>query len=319
MAHNESHQNGGAPNEPRNPQVIRVIGVPMDLGQQRRGVDMGPSAVRYAGLQARMERLGYTVYDCGNIDVPVVEEVAEREASDEESNARHLGAIVHVCQSLYRETKECVGRDDIVIFLGGDHSMSVGSVAGVAARSPVGVLWIDAHADYNTPTSSPSGNVHGMPMATLLGEGPRALTDIGTPGAKLHASQVAMIGIRNLDMLERRRLAGSGISVFTMTEIDEHGIAAVTRRALDRLNHQRAIHVSLDMDSLDPDVAPGVGTPVRGGLSYREAHLLMEILAESGKVRSMDIVEINPILDARNQTAELAVDLAASLFGQRIL
>lgn len=299
--------------------TVRIIGVPMDLGQNRRGTDMGPSAVRYAGLQARMERLGYTVCDCGNVAVPVVEEIAERDRLEDDARARHLSAIVQVCQSIYAEATECIGPDDLAIFLGGDHSMSVGSVAGIVAKRPTGVLWVDAHADYNTPDSSPSGNVHGMPVAALLGDGPRALAEVGFPGPKLKPSHIVMIGIRNLDTAERRRLMQSGISVFTMAEIDEHGIASVTRRALDRLNHLQAIHVSLDMDSLDPDVAPGVGTPVRGGLSYREAHLLMEILAASGKVRSMDIVEINPILDHRNQTAELAVDLAASLLGQRIL
>jgi arginase len=304
---------------PQTARTVRIIGVPMDLGQSRRGVDMGPSAVRYAGLQARMERLGYVVHDCGNIDVPVVEEIAERDRLEDDANARHLNAIVHVCELIYKEAIDCVGPDDLAIFLGGDHSMSVGSVSGISAHHPVGVLWIDAHADYNTPQSSPSGNVHGMPMAALLGDGPRPLAEVGRPGPKLQPSQVAMIGIRNLDAAERRRLTQSGISIYTMSEIDEHGIAAVTRRALDRLNHLEAFHVSLDMDSLDPDVAPGVGTPVRGGLTYREAHLLMELLAESGKVRSLDIVEINPILDHRNQTAELAVDLAASLLGQRIL
>jgi arginase len=300
---------------------IRILGVPMDLGQSRRGVDMGPSAVRYAGLQDRLIRLGYQVEDCGNVPVPVVEEIKQEDRSPDEieQNARHLGAVVEVCQGIYERAVNCVQEGEIAVFLGGDHSISVGSVSGVASQRRVGVIWVDAHADYNTPKTSPSGNVHGMPVAALLGDGPEPLVNIGYPGPKLHPSQVAMIGIRNLDFEERQRLIKSGISVFTMTDIDEHGIAQITRQALYRLNHLDYIHVSLDMDSLDPDIAPGVGTPIPGGLTYREAHLLMEILAGSGKVNSMDIVEINPILDTRNQTAEMAVELAASLFGQRIV
>jgi len=301
------------------PRTIRIIGVPMDLGQSRRGVDMGPSAVRYAGLQTSLERLGYTVHDCGNIAVPVVEEIAEHERPDDERNARHLNTVISVCQSIYETAQAHVANDEIAVFLGGDHSIAVGSVAGMTTQRKSGVIWIDAHADYNTPETSPSGNVHGMPMAALLGDGPRALVDIGFPGPKLIPSQVVMIGIRDLDARERQRLTQSGITIFTMTDIDEHGIAWVTRRTLDRLNGFDSIHVSLDMDSLDPEFAPGVGTPVPGGLTYREAHLILEMLASSNKVHSMDIVEINPILDNRNQTAELAVALAASLFGQRII
>jgi arginase len=298
--------------------VARILGVPMDLGQQRRGVDMGPSAVRYAGLQDRLARLGYIVRDNGNIPVPVVEEIAGM-VSDEQNPARHLDAVVKVCQSIYEQIVCCVEEHDFAICLGGDHSISVGSVAGVSHQSRVGMIWVDAHADFNTPDTSPSGNVHGMPVAALLGEGPRALVDVGYPGPKLQPSQVAMIGIRNLDFEERQRLTKSGISVFTMTDIDEQGMAAITRQALSRLSHLDTIHVSLDLDCLDPDVAPGVGTPVPGGLTYREAHLVMELLCQSNKVRSLDIVEINPILDNRNQTAELAVQLAASLMGQRII
>ncbi len=301
----------------KGPRVARIIGVPMDLGQQRRGVDMGPSAVRYAGLQERLKGLGYTVRDGGNIAVPVVEEIDQPYAPDAH-RARHLGAVVAACQSIYEQMKCCSQEHEFAIFLGGDHSISVGSVAGLDGRGPVGVIWVDAHADFNTPETSPSGNVHGMSVAALLGDGPRALVDIGYPGPKLQPSQVVMIGIRNLDAEERRRLAQSRISVFTMTDIDEQGMAAITRQALSRLSHLDSIHVSLDMDALDPDYAPGVGTPVPGGLTYREAHLLMELLATSGKVRSMDIVEINPILDHSNRTAALAVELAASLLGQRI-
>jgi arginase len=294
--------------------TVRILGVPMDMGQSRRGVDMGPSAIRYAGLQEHLQRLGYTVYDCGNLDVPVVEEVTEREP-----NARYVEAVAEVCNRIYQEILTCMAEDDFAIVLGGDHSISIGSVAAMARRRPTGVIWVDAHGDFNTPETSPSGNVHGMPVAALIGQGAPSLVNVGYAGAKLQPSQIVMIGVRDLDPEERARLAESHISVFTMTEIDEHGIAEVTRRALDRLNFMDVLHVSLDMDALDPEDAPGVGTPVRGGISYREAHLLMEILAHSGKVRSLDIVEINPILDERNQTAETAVALAASLLGKRIL
>ncbi len=303
--------------------TIRIFGVPMDLGQQRRGVDMGPSAVRYAGLQERLRGLGYQVQDHGNVVVPVVEEVRQMEQTvtirPEEGNARHLHAVAQVCTAIYTQMTECVQPGEFAIFLGGDHSISMGTVSGAVSRGPHGVIWVDAHADYNTPRTSPSGNVHGMPVAALLGDGPALLTNIGGPGPKLQPSQVAMVGIRNLDAIERQRLVKSGISVFTMTDIDEHGIGSIARQTLNRLSHLDSIHISLDMDSLDPDEAPGVGTPVRGGLTYREAHLLMELFAQSGKVRSLDIVEINPILDNHNQTAELAVELAASLLGQRIL
>jgi arginase len=254
-------------------------------------------------------------YDVGNVAVPVAEQIADAGAS----GARHLQAVVEVCQNIYQAAIESTKAGDFSIFLGGDHSMSAGSVAGVAHEKKIGVIWIDAHADYNTPETSPSGNVHGMPVAALLGDGPPELANVGYAGPKLHPSQVVMIGIRNLDVAEKQRLTRSGITVYTMTDIDEHGIALITRQTLARLNHLDTIHVSLDMDSLDPEFAPGVGTPVRGGLTYREAHLLLEILASSGKVRSMDVVEINPILDERNQTAELAVELAASLLGQRII
>jgi arginase len=302
--------------EPINRKQVRIIGVPMDLGQQRRGVDMGPSAVRYAGLQERITRLGYDVHDSGNVSVPVVEQIANDGSTQ---NARHLSAVVQTCQALYERAVECLKEADFSIFLGGDHSMSVGSVSGVTSLHKTGVIWVDAHADYNTPKTSPSGNVHGMPVAALLGDDPPELANIGHAGPKLHPSQLVMIGIRNLDAHERRRLARSGITVYTMTDIDEHGIALLTRQTIARLSHLDVIHVSLDMDSLDPEFAPGVGTPVPGGLTYREAHLLMELLAASGKVHSMDIVEINPILDNRNRTAELAVELAASLLGQTIM
>ncbi|MBK8985302.1 MAG: arginase [Chloroflexi bacterium] len=285
----------------------------MDLGQSRRGVDMGPSAARYAGLKARLERLGHVVHDEGNVSVPnPEEEVAE-------GGSRRLQAVTAVCQQIFTIASQCVQQGDFTLFLGGDHSISMGTIAAAAQRQPVGVIWIDAHADFNTPQTSPSGNIHGMPMAALVGQGAPELVNIGYPGPKLQPAQIVQIGIRDLDPEERDNLLHSGINVFTMRHLDELGMAAVARQALDRLRHLPRLHVSLDMDSLDPDEAAGVGTPVPGGLSYREAHLLMEILGDSGRVESLDIVEINPILDDRNKTAELAVELAASLLGQRIL
>jgi len=293
--------------------TIHILGVPMDLGQSRRGVDMGPSAVRYAHLQARLEALGHRVHDAGNVPTPNPEEDAV------EGAGRRLRAVAAVCRTVYNLGCAWLAEGDFAVFLGGDHSISIGSVAAAAGRGPVGVIWVDAHSDFNTPETSPSGNIHGMPVATLLGEGPDELVSIGGSGPKLKNAQIVQIGIRNLDAAERERLIRSGIHVYTMRHVDELGMAVVARQALDRLRHVGRIHVSLDMDSLDPDEAPGVGTPVPGGLTYREAHLLMEILGDSGRVESLDIVEINPILDDMNKTAELAVELAASLLGQRIL
>lgn len=295
------------------PKTIRIIGAPMDLGQSRRGVDMGPSAVRYANLNARLEQLGHTVVDEGNLSIPNPEEPIII------GKGQRLKAVTAVCQTIYEMRCLCTGPDDFAIVLGGDHSISIGSVAAAAQTGPVGLIWVDAHGDFNTPETSPSGNIHGMPVAALIGEGAAPLVNIGYPGAKVKPSQIVQIGIRSLDFLERERLARSGIDVYTMRHLDELGMAAVARQALDRLRHLPHIHVSLDMDSLDPAEAPGVGTPVPGGLTYREAHLLMEILGDSDRVSSLDIVEVNPILDHHNKTAELAVDLAASLLGQRIL
>ncbi|MCC7206640.1 MAG: arginase [Anaerolineae bacterium] len=299
--------------------VVRIVGAPVDLAQSRRGTDMGPSALRYAGLGPRLGRLGYAIHDCGNVRVPVVEEVIEHETRPlGEGNAYHLEAVAHVCGAIYEAAADCIGPDEQAVFLGGDHSISIGTVAAMGARANIGVLWIDAHADFNVPETSPSGNIHGMPVAALLGQGPSALTAIGTR-SRLQPGRIAMIGLRDLDLHERARLVQSGIGIFTMTDVDEHGIGDVTRRALTFLGPVDRLHVSLDMDSLDPEIAPGVGTPVSGGLTYREAHLLMEILAATRQVSSLDIVEINPILDVQNRTARMAVDLAASLFGQRIL
>jgi arginase len=292
---------------------IRIIGVPIDLGQNKRGVDMGPAAVRYAGMTGELEQLGYLVRDSGNIAVPIRETLAG------EAPLHFLPAIRRVCQETYQAARLAVEQGEIPIFLGGDHTLAIGSIGGVTHAGPVGLIWIDAHADFNTPRSTLTGNIHGMTMAVLVGEGYPELVDTGRPGAKLTAADVVMIGIRELDPEERYRLRESGIAVYTMRDIDERGIGTVTREALERLEHRQRLHVSLDMDVLDPLAGPGVGTPVPGGITCREAQLLMEILSDSQRCCSLDIVEINPILDRRNRTALLAAQLVASLFGKRII
>jgi arginase len=299
-------------------QTFKIFGVPMDLGQRRRGVDMGPSALRYAGLDSRLRDLGHTVVDNGNLIVPL----PENEPPDT-SRARHLQSIAGVCRDVYEKAKNCFEKNETAIFLGGDHSISIGTVSAMTANHAnehrVGVIWVDAHGDFNSPETTPSGNVHGMALAVLLGRGAKELTDIGAVGAKLRPSEAVLIGVRDLDSEERVALLDSGILVITMRDIDEMGMAAATHQALSRLAHVKNIHISLDMDVMNPNEAPGVGTPVPGGLTYREAHLLMEILHDSNKISSLDIVEVNPILDEHNRTAQLGVELAASLFGQRIL
>jgi len=293
--------------------TIQIVGVPIDLGQTHRGVDMGPAAMRYAGLASRLAALGHHIRDAGNIAVPIRETLAG------ERQHHYLSAISQTCRAVYEEGCSAVEGGAVPLFIGGDHSLAIGSVGGVTHDAPAGLIWIDAHADFNTPATTPTGNIHGMTLAALLGEGYAELVDVGRPGPKLEPDDVVMIGIRDLDPKERTRLGESGISVYTMRDIDERGVGAVIREALERLEHRERLHVSLDMDALDPQAGPGVGTPSPGGLSYREAQLLMEILADSDRVRALDIVEINPILDRRNQTASLAVELAASLFGKRIL
>lgn len=293
--------------------TIRIIGVPIDLGQDQRGVDMGPSALRYAGLSSRLKALGYTLHDAGNIYVPVRDSLAD------ESGDVFLLAIRDVCQAVYEAAAQAVAAGEIPLFLGGDHSLAIGTIGGTTSREAVGVIWIDAHGDANRPQTSPSGNVHGMPLAALLGAGYPELVNVGRPGAKLAGKDVVMVGVRDLDDGERQWLRQSGIQIYTMRDLDERGMSAVIREALQRLEHCSRLHVSLDMDSLDPTQAPGVGTSSPGGLSYREAQLLMEIIADTGKLASADIVEINPILDHENRTARMAVALTASLFGQSIL
>ena len=292
---------------------IRIIGVPMDLGQARRGVDMGPSALRHAGLNRRLQRLGCSIEDQGNIETRV------RDTLPLEGGLAYLPAVVNVCEAIYKRGQDAIAAGSLPIFIGGDHSIAVGTIGGITHNEPAGVLWIDAHGDFNTPQSSPSGNLHGMPLAALMGLGAPELVNLGRPGPKLDAAQVVLIGLRDLDLQEKEMLKKSGTTVYTMREIDERGMAVVANEALDKLSHLSGVHVSLDMDSLDPSEAPGVGTPVPGGLTYREAHLLMEIIADCACVASIDVVEINPILDNRNHTAKIGVELIASLLGQSIL
>ena len=292
---------------------IRIIGVPMDLGQSRRGVDMGPSALRYAGLASRLRKLGYEVEDAGNLEVRV------RDTLPEEGGMVFLPSVVDTCLQAYECGRAAIAENCIPLFIGGDHSIAAGTVGGVTHDSPAGLLWIDAHGDFNTPQSSPTGNIHGMPLAALMGLGAHELVQVGRSGAKLNPPDVVLFGVRDLDDEEKILLKKSGITIYTMRDLDERGITVVLREALDRLHHLPRLHVSLDMDCLDPWDAPGVGTPVPGGFTYREAHLIMELLSDSGKVGSIDIVEINPILDQENQTANIAAELLASLLGKSIL
>jgi arginase len=295
-------------------QKIRIIGIPMDLGQMRRGVDMGPSAIRYAGLSDRLRRLGHEIDDAGNIEVP------DRERLLQIGQREIVETIRTVCGKTYDAARQAVREGYFPLFLGGDHSIAVGSVGGVTHAEPSALIWIDAHGDFNIPETSPNGNIHGMPVAILLGLGLPELVNLGRPGPKLRPQEVVLLGTRNLDYDEKTLLRNSGITIYTMRDIDQRGIAAVMREILDeRLLHCRRIHVSLDMDGLDPRDAPGVGTPVPGGITYREAHLCMEIMHDSRRISSMDIVEINPILDDQNTTSEIAVELAASLLGEKII
>ena len=293
--------------------TVQIIGVPIDLGQSHRGVDLGPGALRYAGLASRLEKLGYEVHDSGNLSVPV------RESLVHERQDHYLPSIIEVCKAACLAGQQALAQGRIPIFLGGDHSVSIGTIAGIADEQSVGVLWIDAHGDFHTEDSSPSKNIHGMPLAILLGHGYPELVAVGGLQATLQPEDVVMIGVRDLDAGERQRLRESGMTVYTMRDIDEKGMGAIAAEALVKLSHKNRLHVSLDIDSLDPQASPGAGTLVPGGLTYREAQLLMEIIADSRRLGSLDIVEINPILDNRNKTAETAVELTASLFGKSII
>ncbi|HLU82491.1 MAG TPA: arginase [Trueperaceae bacterium] len=294
---------------------VYMLGVPMDLGAGRRGVDMGPSALRLARLAPTLTALGHEVTDLGNVEVPVAETLAEPGTADH--GARYLEAIAATCSAAARRLADQVPEGAVGLALGGDHSISMGTVPGLAAGRRTGVLWIDAHADLHTPVTSASGNVHGMPVAHLLGLGDERLLPAGD--WKVEAGDFVYIGLRSVDPPEREAIARLGLSAYSMKEIDQLGIATVAAAALERLSHVDRLHVSFDADSLDPSIAPGVGTPVNGGLSYREAHLLMELLADSRRVTSIDLVEVNPILDTSNKTASLVVEVAASLLGKRIL
>jgi arginase len=300
--------------------IIHVLGVPMDLGSGRRGVDMGPSAIRIAGLSERLRELGHTVVDDGDIAIKNMEEL---KVGDE--RARYLKEIARASDLVSRKVDRILAKGRFPLVLGGDHSIAVGTVSGIAGfcrrkGAGLGLLWIDAHGDINTPATSPSGNVHGMPVAALLGQGPDALATIGGSGPKLDPANVALLGIRSLDEGEKVRLKQLGVQVHTMSDIDRHGIHRVMKKALARVTDGADyLHVSFDLDAVDPTVAPGVGTPVKGGLDYREAHLIMELLHDSGAMTSLEMVEVNPILDDRNTSAAFAVELVQSAFGKRIL
>ena len=300
---------------------IRVIGVPLDLGASRRGVDMGPSAVRVAGLEARLEALGHQVSDGGNIKVDIAE---TQKVGDK--NARYLKQISETCQRTGDAVIKALEEGETPLVLGGDHSLAAGSVSGVAEfyhrqKQKIGLIWIDAHSDINTPDTSPSGNVHGMPLAALLGLGPEPLGNLFGYSPKVAAENTVIIGVRDIDAAERENIKRAGVSeVYTMRDIDERGMRTVMEEALRAAGRGTAgYHVSLDMDWIDPEDAPGVGTPVRGGATYREAHLAMEILADHGRMLSFEIVEVNPVIDEHNRTADLAVELACSAFGKKIL
>lgn len=295
---------------------IAVMGVPMDLGQGRRGVDMGPSAIRYGRLEERLESLGHTVRDLGDIDVPTAEEL-EIEHSGPGGGLAFLEPIAIACEAAATKLLE-LSRAAFPIVLGGDHSIAIGSITGCSRLERTGVVWVDAHGDFNTPETSPSGNVHGMPLAALCGYGSRRLVDLVRPGAKIRPEDVVLIGVRDLDTEESRLMRDAGVTVFTMKEIDSRGLTKVAEETLRTVGNLPRVHVSFDADALDPEVAPGVGTPVLGGLTYREAHLLMELFADSQRITSLDLVEVNPILDRENRTANTLVGLAASLLGKTI-
>ena len=313
----ETHPSG---TQTRPTRSLGILGVPIDLGASRRGVDMGPSAVRVADLGDRLAALGHSVTDYGDIRV----EIAETQHFGNR-NAHYLDAIADTCTRSAAAVLNILAAHRLPLVLGGDHSMAAGTVSGVSEffrrqGQRIGLIWLDAHSDINTPETSPSGTVHGMPLAALLGLGPAPLGSIFHTQPKVAPENTVLIGIRDVDTPERQNLRRSGVTVFTMREIDERGLRSVMEEAVRIASDGTAgYHVSLDMDWIDPEDAPGVGTPVRGGATYREAHLAMEILADHGGLTSLEIVEVNPVLDERNRTAELAVELACSAFGKKIL
>jgi arginase len=301
-------------------QKIRIIGVPMDLGASRRGVDMGPSALRVAGLQAHLKHLGHTVEDIGNMIVKQPEEMPIGE-----KRAKYVAEIADACNDLGLAVQKSLEEDYLPLVLGGDHSIAAGSIGGVAAhfrkeKKQIGCIWLDAHSDMNTPESSPSGNVHGMPLAGIMGYGVPELHDLFNFKPKIEPQNVVLVGVRDLDAYEKKFIKKLGVRAFTMRDIDERGMREVMADALKyAMDDTDGIAVSLDMDFVDPSDAPGVGTPVRGGATYREAHLALEMIADSEAMVSMEIVEINPVIDEHNRTATLGVELVLSALGKKIL
>jgi arginase len=302
------------------PSQLSIIGAPLDLGQDRRGVDMGPSAVRVANLNRRLVSIGYAVEDLGNVAVE------QRESHPEgDPHAKYLPQIAATCRKLAGLVETTLDAVKMPVVLGGDHSIAIGTVAGVTRHfrkqtREIGLLWVDAHADMNTPETSPSGNVHGMPLACAVGMGPRELTALLGPPPMIEAAHVAVVGLRDVDVLEKPHVRDSGVKAFTMRDIDERGLRAIMEDALRIVTQGTAgFHLSLDMDFVDPTYAPGVGTPVRGGATYREAHLAMEMICDSDAMVSMEVVEVNPVVDEVNCTADLAVELIMSAMGKRIL
>ena len=302
------------------PRPAHIIGVSLDLGGNRRGVDMGPSAFRIAGLAERLTGLGIPVVDAGDLVAPIPEVKSEGDP-----HKKYIREIARVCERLYKTSLAVLEKGGIPLVLGGDHSLAAGSVAATAdfvrrENKPLGLIWVDAHGDMNTPSTSGSGNVHGMPLAALLGSEPAELSRIGGFSPKVRPEHTVLIGIRNLDEREKERIREAGVHVFTMKDIDRNGIAQTVESAIALAGRGTAgIHVSFDLDVCDPTIAPGVGTPVKGGLDYREAHMLMEMVADSGLLRALDLVEVNPILDDRNITAILGAELASSALGQKII
>ncbi|MSP64873.1 MAG: arginase [Ignavibacteria bacterium] len=298
---------------------ITILGMPMDLGSGRRGVDMGPSAIRIAGLSEKLKSIGHIVTDEGDILIKAPEQ--QRVKDDK---LKYLNEIVRGCNLLSNRIERILSIKSFPLILGGDHSIAIGTLAGICnfnkrQNKTVGLIWFDAHGDLNTADTTPSGNIHGMPLAACLGQGSKYLTSVGGEFQKIHPKNVVMIGIRELDEGEKKLIKKLGITIFTMEDIDKEGMGSIVKKSLKKLKHVDHLHVSLDLDALDPTFAPGVGTPVKGGLDYREAHLFMESLFDSGKLSSLEVVEENPILDIKNQTAELAVDLILSSFGKKII
>jgi arginase len=299
---------------------IAIIGAPMDLGAGRRGVDMGPSALRLAGLNEKLISLGYEVEDLGNVMVDQPESCPIGK-----TEARYLPQIAHTCERLADMVEKAADEGKVPLVLGGDHSVAVGTISGISRhfrnrQAPIGLIWIDAHADMNTPATSPTGNVHGMPLSCVIGLGPKELTHIGGYVPMVEPTRVALIGLRSVDDIERFNVRGAGVHPFTMRDIDERGLPNVIHEAIDIVTAGTAgFHLSFDMDAVDPREAPGVGTPVRGGITYREAHLAMELICDSGQMTSLEMVEVNPVLDEANRTALLAVELVTSALGKRIL